>query len=186
MKKVIIVHQWMAGAEGDWRPWLKKELEKKGFQVIVPQMPDMDVPVIEKWVNKLRETAGEIDEETYFIGHSIGCQTILRCLEKRKEKIGGILLIAPWFKLKNLEDEETKKIAEPWLKTPIKLENIKKISKKTIAVFSSDDPFVVLDETEAEKFIKRLGASIIKENNKGHFEEKEYPQFLGYFEELKE
>ena len=28
MKKIIIIHQWMAGAQGDWRPWLKSKLEK--------------------------------------------------------------------------------------------------------------------------------------------------------------
>ena len=87
MKRVIVVHQWMAGVDGDWRPWLKTELEKRGYEVSVPEMPDIDTPVIEKWVNKLSEVVGKPDSDTYFVGHSIGCQTIMRFLEKEKSKV---------------------------------------------------------------------------------------------------
>jgi esterase/lipase len=36
MKKVFIIHGWDGYPEEGWFPWLKKELEKKGFSVFVP------------------------------------------------------------------------------------------------------------------------------------------------------
>lgn len=73
MKRVFIVHQWMAGAEGDWRPWLKSELEKRGYEVSVPDMPDIDTPVIEKWVGHLANMVGVPDKDTYCIGSDTYC-----------------------------------------------------------------------------------------------------------------
>lgn len=61
-------------------------------------MPDTANPKIKKWVSELEKQVSELDENTYFVGHSIGCQTIMRYLEnKETRKIGGILFVAPWL-----------------------------------------------------------------------------------------
>ena len=119
-KRVIIVHRWDGNSEADWYPWLKTELEKSGHEVIVPNMPDTAVPVIEKWVPKLAQTLGVPDANTYFVGHSIGCQTILRYLETVSNgTVGGALFVAGWFDLENLESPEVAAIAQPWIKNSI-------------------------------------------------------------------
>ena len=82
MKRVILVHGWGFNPTMNWYPWLKKELEKKGFEVIIPAMPNTNEPDINSWVFKLREFVGRDDGELILIGHSIGCQTIMRFLEK--------------------------------------------------------------------------------------------------------
>src|SRR3989338_169649 len=99
MKRVFIVHGWGGHPEEGWFPWLKKELEAKGFKVFVPQLPDAENPRIQKWVPKLAETVGVPDEETYFVGHSMGCQTIARYLESlpAEIKIGGAIFVAGFF-----------------------------------------------------------------------------------------
>jgi len=33
-KRVFLIHGWEGSPEEGWRPWLKKELEKRGFKVI--------------------------------------------------------------------------------------------------------------------------------------------------------
>ena len=109
MKRVILVHRWSGGANDDWRPWLGAELEKKGFQVLTPSMPDTEVPVIEKWVSHLATIVGTPDSETYFIGHSIGCQAILRYLESIDQPVGGAMFVAGWFKLEHLEMQRRKR-----------------------------------------------------------------------------
>ncbi len=169
MKKVIIIHQWMAGAQGDWRPWLKTELEKLGYQVLLPDMPDIDTPVIEKWVAKLAEVVGTPDNNTYFIGHSIGCQTILRYLENINTPVGGALFVAGWFNLENLEDEETEEIAKPWLETPINIQKVKTVLPKSTLVISDNDPFGAFEENK-EKFAE-LGSKITVLHDAGHISE---------------
>lgn len=166
MKRVILVHRWSGGAGDDWRPWLGAELEKKGFQVLIPTMPDTEVPVIQKWVSHLAAIVGTPDSETYFIGHSIGCQTILRYLENIDQPVGGAMFVAGWFKLEHLEDAETEAIARPWMDTPINIEKVKLVLPASTLVISDNDPFGAL-EINTQKFTE-LGSSIITLHGAGH------------------
>lgn len=170
-KRVFIVHGWDGSPDEPMHKWLKISLEERGFGVIVPEMPNPEVPEINSWVGKLIEVVKNPDKETYFIGHSIGCQTILRYLERLPEevKIKGIVLIAPFFDLMGIEDEEgSKEIAKPWLKTQIDYKKVKSHTNNIIAIFSDNDPYVSLSNKEL--FEERLGAKTIVENNKGHFD----------------
>lgn len=165
-KRVIIVHQWMAGAEGDWRPWLKKELERQGYEVALPHMPDIDTPVIEKWVAKIAEVVGKPDADTYFVGHSIGCQAILRYLETIDAEVGGAVFVAGWFDLENLEDEETAGIARPWIETPIDLEKVKSALPASTLIISDNDPYGAFEENK-KKFAE-LGSKLVVLHGAGH------------------
>lgn len=165
-RRVIIVHGWYGHPNEIWFPWLKRELEKKGFEMLVPQMPDPSKPQIKKWVNKLSEVAGDAGEDTYFVGHSIGCQTIMRFLEKRNAKVGGAVFVAGWFELMNLEKNEIP-IAKPWLETPIDFRKVKKCLGKSVAIFSDNDPYVPLVKNK-NAFRKNLGSRIVVEKAKGH------------------
>jgi predicted alpha/beta hydrolase family esterase len=181
MKKIIIVHRWEGQSHGDWYPWLRQELEKLGYEVQVPDMPDTDVPVINKWVNKLSEVVGTPDINTYLVGHSIGCQTILRYLETINTPIGGVVFVAPWFALDNLEDEEVKQIAKPWIETPINFEHIKTVTPSVKALLSSSEPYGCIKEN-TQILEEKLNAKVFILENKGHFTEddecKEIPELL--------
>lgn len=170
MKRIFIVHGWDFNPRINWYPWLKKELENKGYAVVVPEMPNTSEPDVKEWVSYLNNAVGKLDEETYFVGHSISCQAIMRFLEKEKSnvKISKIFFVAGWFKLGNLEDEEVAEIARPWLETFIDFNKIKnKISKLTV-LLSSNEPYNYLKENE-ELFREKLKAKVIILKNKGHF-----------------
>ncbi len=167
MKRIFIIHGWGGNPKDGWFPWLKKELENKGYKVEVLSMPNSDEPKIKEWVSFLNKKVGKLDENTYFVGHSIGCQTIMRYLENSNIKIKGIIFVAAWFNLKNLETKEDEEIAEPWIKTKIDLKKVKDNCKKVITIFSDNDPFVPLSDSKI--FKKELNAKIIIEKNKGHF-----------------
>jgi predicted alpha/beta hydrolase family esterase len=178
-KRVIIVHRWSGSPSDDWRSWLKKELEERGFGVLVPEMPDTDTPVIDKWVNYLAEVVDTPDSDTYFIGHSIGCQAILRYLETIDTPVGGAVFVAGWFNLKNLEDEEAEKIAKPWIETPINIERIKKVLPKSVLIISENDPYDCLEENK-QKFSEIMTQGIVLPNA-GHITESEEPAILSQF-----
>jgi len=168
MKKAIIIHRWSGSPEEAMHSWLKIELKNRGFSVTVPEMPNADEPSIDEWVPFLEKIAKNADKDTYFIGHSIGCQAILRYLEKAKVKVGGVVLIAGWFDLTGLESEEEEEIAEPWLNTPINFKSVKEKTDKFVVILSDNDPFVPLEITK-QKFEVNLNAKVIIEHNKGHF-----------------
>ncbi|MBI2062231.1 MAG: serine hydrolase family protein [Candidatus Yanofskybacteria bacterium] len=173
MKRVFIIHGWDGYPEENWFPWLKRELEAKGFEVFVPQLPDAENPKIEKWVPAVANVIGSVNEDTYFVGHSIGCQTIARFLENQSEDVqaGGAIFVAGFFKrLTNMEDEEVKETADSWFNSPIDFSKVKKRLIKSVAIFSDDDEYVPLDNVDY--FRDKLGSKIIIEHNKGHFNTK--------------
>lgn len=166
MKRCFIVHGWGGYPEEGWLPWLNKELTKKGFKVENPAMPNSETPEIHAWVAHLANRVGTPDKNTFLVGHSIGCQTIIRYLQTINKRVGGAVLVAPWFTLKNLEKEE-KPVAKPWFETPIDFEQVKKVSPDLVTIFSTNDPVVPLSNVPL--FEKRLGAKVIMEKDKEHF-----------------
>jgi uncharacterized protein len=170
MARVIIVHRWEGSLEMDWYPWLKKTLEEKKIDVVVPAMPHPEKPVIDAWVHHLKDVAGDVNEETYFVGHSIGCQTIMRYLENLPYdvKVGGVVFVGGWIHLKPkaLEDD-VNNVAVPWLRTPLDWDKIKARIRHCVVVFSDNDPYVSVDD--AYLFKNKLDAQIVKKEGQGHF-----------------
>mgnify|MGYP001601717696 FL=1 len=132
-------------------------------------MPHAEMPVISKWIKKLEETIKSLDKDTFFIGHSIGCQTIMRYLEKQPEKtkIGGALFVAGWFNLTDLEENEIS-IANPWINTSINFNKIKSMLNNLTVLLSSNEPYGYVNEN-AKAFKEQLGAKVIILKNRGHF-----------------
>lgn len=169
MNKIYIVHCWGGTKEDGWYPWLDKKISNNDNEVIRFNMPNTTNPVINDWIETLDSKVDKLDENTYFIGHSIGCQTIMRYLEtKDVSKIGGILFITPWLDLlpKAIEDEESYSIAYTWVHTSIDFNKIKKITNNINCIFSDDDYFVSLKQEK--EFRNKLGANTIIVSNKGH------------------
>ena len=174
--RVFIVHGWGGYPEEGWFPWLKRELSAGGGssfggEVFVPQLPDADNPRIYNWVPKLAEVVGTPDEQTYLVGHSMGCQTIARYLEGLPEgvKVGGAVFVAGFFKrLTGLEgDASVQETDRHWLTAPLDLAKVKSHLLKSVAIFSDDDPWVPLDNQD--DFRDKLGSEIIIEHGMGHF-----------------
>ena len=163
MKRAFVVHCWDGYPEYCWYPYVKKELEMKGFQVVVPAFPDTGAPKLDKWLPVLKEKVGTPDDDTYLIGHSVGCITILRYLEllTPEEKIGGAVLVAGFTD--NLGFEELKNFFEK----PIDFEAIKQHSSKFVAIHSDNDPYVSLKHGDI--FKEKLGAKLIVKHNFKHF-----------------
>ncbi len=174
MKRVFIIHGWEGTPQDGWYPWLKKELEKKGFQAFVPAMPNSDAPEIKSWLATLKKAVGTPDGNTYFVGHSIGCQTILRYLEglPKTAKVGGVVFVAGWFTLtpEATPDEDSKAVAKPWFETPIDIRKVLQKTKNMIAIFSDNDPYVPFEENKKE--YRKFCRKVIVET-KGHFTEDE-------------
>jgi len=170
-KRVVIIHGWDGNPNYGWFMWLRKQLEEKGFDVIAPQLPSAGEPRINNWIPKIKETVGAPDKNTYFVGHSMGCQAIIRYLELLDQDVdvGGAVFVAGFLtELTNLEDNDIERsVATEWLTTPIDFNLVRSHLKKSIAIFSDNDQYVPTNQKE--KFIDMLGSRIIIEHNKGHF-----------------
>ncbi len=169
MKKIYLVHCWDGTSSDGWYPWISEKLNNDNIEVIKFDMPNTANPTIEEWVETLNSKVDMLGNKTYFIGHSIGCQTIMRYLETKEiTKIGGILFVAPWLDLlpQAIEDDESYNTAQPWLNTPINFDKIKKFTNNITCIFSDDDYFVSLEQEK--EFKDKLNSKTIIIKNKGH------------------
>lgn len=172
MKTIYLVHCWDGTKDDGWYPWLEEQISDENTKVVRWDMPNTDTPTIEEWVKELENHVETLDENTYFVGHSIGCQTILRYLEKNNvTKVGGILLVAPWLDLlpEAVSDEESYNTAYPWINTAIDFDKIKNITSKKVCIFSDNDYFVSLNQEK--EFRRLLDAKTIIVKEKGHISE---------------
>lgn len=162
-KRAIILHGWKGVPEGAWRPWLKKELEERWFEVTVPQMPNADNPRVDEWARHISDIVGTPNKDTYLVGHSLGCIASLRYIESLEagQKVGGAVLVA------GFSDNLGYKELDSFFKKPIEWENIKQNCKKFIAINSNNDYYVPL--MHADVFKNMLGAEVIIKHDMKHF-----------------
>lgn len=167
MKRVFIVHGWEGSPNKEWFPWLKKEVEQKGFDVSVPAMPNPETPTLDTWLSKLKEEIVNPDENTYLVGHSLGCITILRFLEilNDDQKVGGAIFVAGFGH--DLEYQGYNNELQSFFETPIDWGKIKTKANKFVIIHSRDDEWVPIEHNRTYK--ERLGAESIILNGFGHF-----------------
>jgi len=182
MKRVFIIHGYGADSESNWFPWLKEQLEERGFVVQVPSLPNTDFPIIKEWVSALSKLIGKPDEDTYLVGHSLGCQVIMRYLERANAKVGGILFVACPLTTNRMLMQEEQEILGPWLTTPINFDKVKNSANKIISIFSDNDPLVPLDDGRTLK--DKLNSKIVILKHKGHIMDFVCPPVLEEFLKL--
>lgn len=163
VKRAFLIHGWEGYPKEGWRPWLKNELEKKGFKVFVPAMPDTNHPKIDAWIKYLTKIVRNPDENCYFVGHSLGCIAILKYLEilKENQKVGGVVLVAGFS-----DDLGIKEISNFFI-GPINWNKIIYHCKKFVAIHSDNDPYVPLKYGYI--FKEKLNAELIIKHNMKHF-----------------
>ena len=90
----LLIHGYDSSSRGAFLPWLKEELEKKGFEVQAPDLPNSSHPKEKEQVARVLNDC-RIDEHTIVVGHSLGGTVALKALQKANKKIAGLVLVAP-------------------------------------------------------------------------------------------
>lgn len=160
MKKALILHAWYGSPEGDWYPWLKTELEKKGYKVSVPEIPTMGTgnPDMETMVKYVFEN-NLVDKDTVVIGHSLGAVLALRLAERAKFAKG--ILLSGWD-----YNDLTPQHQSFWVRMTDH-NTIKANVPNWVTIISDNDPYVT--KAIAHEMAGRLGAQIVDAGVKGHF-----------------
>lgn len=160
MKKALILHSYTNTPEGNWYPWLKVELEKRGYEVWVPQLPTMEGPKpdMEVMLRAIMERDW-VDEETVVVGHSLGAVLTIRLAERVKFFQG--IVLAGW----DFDDLDPRD--ELFWPSKIDFQKVKSNVLRWIVPISDNDPYVSAYMTE--RMAERLGAKVIKMGQRGHF-----------------
>lgn len=83
MQNALILHGAGNNSQGNWFPWLKHELENKGYKTWVPDLPNSATPKLKDWLKTIfSNKEWRFDKNSIIVGHSSGATLILRILEK--------------------------------------------------------------------------------------------------------
>jgi uncharacterized protein len=143
-------------------------------------MPEPDRPDPASWVPELARRLGDDPErlaETVLVGHSVGCQAIVRALATLSgdRAVAGLLLVAPWFWLDEDEQDETSAL---WEETAFDERAARRAAGRVLALVSDDDPFTSDWEANASAWERRFGAEVVVERGGGHFNGTQEPRIL--------
>lgn len=97
VKNALILHGAGNNSKGNWFPWLKKQLEAKGYKVWSPELPNADIPIQKDWLGTIfSNKEWGFNKDSIIIGHSAGATLILRILERLPKgvKINRAILVA--------------------------------------------------------------------------------------------
>lgn len=141
------------------------------MDVHIPLMPSPRSPSIQGWVSHIEQLVGTCDAQTYFVGHSLGAQAILRYLATLPEGVqaGGLVSVGGF---KTLGSSTLRKIVAhivmgSWLRTPFSWGEASQHCRSITALFSPDDIWVTPDNIVS--FKKDLNAVVRVLPGHGHF-----------------
>ena len=150
-QKALLIHGFEGNGSNNWFPYLKQELEKNGYEVFAPDMPNSEHPVLADWLKALEPYMQKMGANDVVIGHSLGSKAALHLIEQANKKIGHVYLIASaigernerdwqWLKEQwpNSDVESLKKIWE----TDFSWEKVSNLVEDKNIILSDDDPWI--------------------------------------------
>jgi len=179
MKKcALILHAWHNTPDNHWYPWLKMELENKGYTVHLPVIPTMDTdkpdfPTQRAFIEKNIP----LSRDFVILGHSLGTLLAMRLAEKHQ--FSAMFLISGWD-----FDDLTAEHQSFW---PNKLDHdtIKKNVNNIYVLSTNNDPYMT--DFSMKEMAKRFEAEYVFVKDAGHFTKDsgrtKIPELLQYIHE---
>jgi uncharacterized protein len=161
-KRVLIIHGWESNSREHWFLKEKERLEKLGYRVEVPDMPNTFYPKKDEWVQVIKDF--NPDKDSILIGHSLGGTAILRYLEIADRKIGECIFIATPIKRLEQKYEEI----ENFLEGNFNWEKIKENTEKSVVFNQIKDPAVPLQH--GKDLADYIGVELVAVEGNDHFD----------------
>lgn len=160
---VFLFHGVSGHARENWFPWMKAQLEQRGFSVVIPEFPHPDTPVLNEWIGAFAAFESATDARSIFVGHSLGSAFALRLLERRSAPIHTCLLAAPvWGVMGNDFDPVMRTFTEP----PYDWKTIRRNAKHFSVLHGENDPYIT--QTLSKQLAAHLGVPLTIVSDGGH------------------
>lgn len=163
--KYVFLHGWRSTSKSAFFPWLKRELESQGHQVIALDLPNPYLPEPQKQADFVLSQV-DFDKNTIIVAHSLGSIVSYRILEQIKEPIHKLILVAGLIepRFKDKERPEAKYL----LSWSFDFEKIKKNAKQIVILEDKND--VIIPDGESKTIKQNIGGeAFVIQANKPHF-----------------
>jgi leucyl-tRNA synthetase len=184
-QKVLLVYGFEGSPTGNWMPWMKRELEARGFEVFAPELPNAAHPVMEAWLDALVPILQNFTAEDIVIGHSLGSKAAIHAIEKAGKKLKHAYLVASaigeietrdWEKMKeNMPNSDITALQKFW-REKTDYGAVSRLTNVT-TIISDDDPYIPIkthDDIPREWEFKMWRGF-------KHFQGKQIPELLEEF-----
>jgi uncharacterized protein len=138
MKTALILHGIGGTSEGNWFPWLAEELKKRGWNVILPDLPNTKHPDRSEWLETVQKLVKDVDFSDFvIIGHSLGVATALDLLEKEDKKLKMLISVSGFY------TDYGAQLNSYFMKTKdIDINKVRNLVEKSVVIYGDDDPYV--------------------------------------------
>ncbi len=162
MKQAILLHG-TGGSDTDyfWFADVKSYLEKHGYQVWWPALPNTDNPSLTETTAFLRQYMPSTNEQTIIVAHSSACPLILSMLPTFQVPVKQVVLVAGYYK--KLAEEAGSMLPPDgfdWQST-------RPMAQQFVFINSDNDPWKCTDE-QARDAAKALQSPLIVAFGQGH------------------
>lgn len=167
---IVLIHGYLGFPDNCWFPWLRRELEARGHEVIVPAMPNPEFPERLGWQMTIERVVKD-PSSTVLIGHSLGCLAILHYLRDTHGSAFPHILLAAGFGRDFLHSNRL----SHWFDAELDFSELKTKALRWTCIHSTNDLLVPF--AEGEWLAQQLGARLIVEQ-KGHLTRREGAETL--------
>jgi len=167
MRQIFVLHGYSASIDDHWFQDLKHQ--------------DSEHPDVDAWQKVLDQQIPKVDEDTYFVAHSLGVITLLHFLQKHDyQNIGGMILVSGFSGL--ISDSSVLNIYIT--KSKVDTDYFKDTKKKLVYLSDNDD---LVPPKLTIELAKEIDAPYITVPNGGHFLGREgYTKFPQLVDSLKQ
>lgn len=160
MKNALILHGTSSTPNDYWFPYLRHQLEIRGYQVTIPQLPQPEKPDLQIQLPFVLNQYN-FNSETLLIGHSAGASLVLGILDAIQVKIYQTIMVAGFLVLPSKQPDPIVKPADEynWLK-------MRTNSGHMTIINSTDDPWG-LNELVGQEIFSHIGDRLII-HHEGH------------------
>ncbi len=180
MANFILIHGTGGNPDEAFYPWLRKELEKKGHNVYTPFFQTPIGQSLGNWTEEFKPYGQYVNEETVFVGRSIGPAFILRLLEESKTSVKAAFLIAGFCS--DLGVHQYRPFIETFIDKPFNWEKIRGMCKKFFVYHSDNDTIVQLEK--GRELARKLRTRVRLVEGAKHFGFKKFNLLLKDIESL--
>lgn len=174
--KVLLIHGLSGSSKENWFPWFEHELANKGYEVLIPDLPNPDKPSLNEWLAALRKLGITQKDRLFVVGHSLGSPTACQFILENGLAVEKLILVAPtgremeekhWTTLlKNGCDPKGVQAIKDFNAANTKLDDLKKLVRDVTLYLSTDDPYIPVS---VKKSYAALRPKVVTYKNKGHF-----------------
>lgn len=178
MKRAVILHCFEGTSASHWYPWLKSELEKRGYEVWVPDMPSNYKPNARESTDFLLSQNWDFNDNV-LIGHSWGAVQALHLLQNLPENQTVQTAVPVSAFTSELPDKfDWSKPLSGLFEEPFDYGLIKTKARNFVFIHGDDD--VVCDPKRAQWLAQQVGGEYTEIPGGKHFSTSNDPAFTQF------